>query len=199
MTIRKFLFILLFFFAFNQVHGQSRFGIDTLNVARLSIVDGDTFYVATIEEVYIFPKHKFKNRWEERRYRRLIHNVKRAYPYAVLAKKMLDEINENVKKIPTEKGRKEYMKQVEDDIKAEFEEELKGLTITQGRILIKLIDRETGDTSYDLVKELRGTFSAVVWQTLARIFGSNLKSEFDAYGEDKLIDEIVTMIENGQL
>ncbi|MBN1182735.1 MAG: DUF4294 domain-containing protein [Bacteroidales bacterium] len=165
----------------------------------MSIVDGDTFFVATIEEVYIFPRHKFKNRWEERRYRRLIHNVKRAYPYAVLANKMLQEINENVKKIPTEKGRKEYMKQVEEDIKAEFEEELKGLTITQGRILIKLIDRETGDTSYDLVKELRGTFSAVVWQTLARIFGSNLKSEFDATGEDKLIDEIVIMIENGQL
>lgn len=197
--IRKILILLFLFTAFQQLSAQGLYGIDTLNVARLTIVDGDTFYVARIEEVYIFPKNRFKNKWEERRYRRLIRNVKKAYPYAVIANQMLYEINENAKKLKTEKARKEYIKQVEKEIRAEFEEELKGLTVTQGRILIKLIDRQTGDTSYELVKELRGTFSAVFWQALARVFGSNLKSEFDPFGEDKLINEIVIMIENGQI
>ena len=97
------------------------------------------------------------------------------------------------------KKRKEFINEAEKELRNQFEDELKGLTITQGRILIKLIDRETGETSYELVKELKGSFSAVLWQTVARIFGSNLKSEFDPEGEDKLINEIVMLIEAGQL
>lgn len=91
------------------------------------------------------------------------------------------------------------MKQVEQELLVEFEDDLKQLTITQGRILIKLVDRETGSTSYELVKELRGTFSAFFWQTLARLFGSNLKSVYDPYGEDRLIEEIIFLIDRGQL
>jgi hypothetical protein len=163
------------------------------------IVDGDTLLLSSIDEVYIFPYRKFKSKRDLRRYRRLIRNVKKAFPYAKLAKKKLDEIEANLVKLKTEKERKVYVKQVEKEIRYEYEDELKKLTITQGRILIKLIDRETGDTSYELVKELRGSFSAFFWQAIARIFGSNLKSEFDAQGEDKLINEIVILIENGQL
>jgi len=163
------------------------------------IIDGDTLLLSSIDEVYIFPFRKFKSKRDLRRYRRLIRNVKKAYPYAKLAKKKLDEIEANFAKLKTEKARKQYIKQVEKEIRYEYEDELKKLTITQGRILIKLIDRETGDTSYELVKEFRGSFSAFFWQAIARLFGSNLKSEFDAQGEDKLINEIVILIENGQL
>jgi hypothetical protein len=88
---------------------------------------------------------------------------------------------------------------VENELMEEFSDELKSLTITQGRLLIKLIDRETGNTSYELLRELRGSFSAFFWQTVARLFGSNLKTTFDAEGEDKLIDQIVVLIENGQI
>lgn len=196
--------VILIFFIVLSIHhlsAQRSVKIDTLNVARLTVVDGDTFYVARIEEVYIFPRNRFRNRREERRYRRLIRNVKKAYPYAVLANQMLMEINAYAMTIRSEKDRKEYIKQVEDEIRDEFEEELKGLTITQGRILIRLIDRETGDTSYDLVKEVRGTFSAVFWQALARLFGSNLKTEYDPAGdeEDRMIEGIIIMIRKGQL
>ncbi len=163
------------------------------------IVNGDTLILSSIDEVYIFPQRKFKSRRDLRRYRRLVRNVKKAYPYAKLAKKKLIEIETNLARLETEKARKEYVKQVEKEIRYEYEDELKKLTITQGRILIKLIDRETGETSYELLKQLRGSFSAFFWQALARIFGSNLKSEFDAQGEDKLINEIVILIENGQL
>lgn len=163
------------------------------------VVDGDTILVSSIEEIYILPMHKFEKKKDYRRYRRLVRNVKKVYPYAKLAGKKYDEVVENLEKYETEKEKRAYMKQVEQEIKDEFEGDLKKLTVSQGRILIKLIDREIGETSYDLLKEFRGSFSAFFWQTLARIFGHNLKNSFDAEGEDKLLNEIVMLIENGQL
>ncbi len=200
--IRKILIALFTVFLLSTVKAQDTLQLhkdDASYVLYGVIIDGDTLLLSSIDEVYIFPMRKFKSEKDLRRYRRLIRNVKKAYPYAKLAKKKLDEIEANLLKLKTEKARKEYIKQVEKEIIDEYEDELKKLTITQGRILIKLIDRETGDTSYQLVKELRGSFSAFFWQALARLFGSNLKSEFDAQGEDKLINEIVILIENGQL
>jgi len=86
---------------------------------------------------------------------------------------------------------------VEENLKKEFTEDLKNLTITQGRILIKLIDRETGKSSYTLIKELRGSFSAFMWQSLASLFNSSLKVEYDAEGEDKPIEDAIRLIESG--
>ena len=168
-------------------------------VVRAEIIDGDTVWLADIDEVFIFPERKFDNRWERRRYTRLIRNVKVAYPWAKLAGQKLEEVNDIMLTMESEKERKEYMKQVEDELKDEFEDDLKKLTITQGRILIKLVDRETGSTSYELVKELRGSFSAFFWQALARLFGENLKSQYDPLGEDRLIEEIIVLIDHGQI
>ena len=168
-------------------------------IARAIVIDGDTLWVAELDEVYIFPTKKFKNNRERRRYTRLIYNVKKAYPWAKLAGEKLAEVEIHLVSLETEKEQKDYMKQVEKELLKDYKDDLKKLTITQGRILIKLVDRETGDTSYELVKELRGKLSAVFWQALARLFGSNLKSEYDADGEDQLIEEIVVLIENGQL
>lgn len=178
--------------------GQPRTAND-IYVVRAQIVDGDTLWLADIDEVFIFPEKKFRSDFERRKYSRLIRNVKVAYPWAKLAGKKLEEVNKVIMAMESESERREYMKQVEKELVDEFEEDLKKLTITQGRILIKLVDRETGSTSYELVKELRGTFSAFFWQTLARIFGSNLKSEYDPFGEDKLIEEIIFLIDKGQL
>jgi hypothetical protein len=168
-------------------------------VARAIVIDGDTLWVAELDEIYIFPTKKFKNRRERRRYTRLIYNVKKAYPWAKIAGEKLSELEVHMMSLTTEKEQKDYMKMVEKELLDDYKEDLKKLTVTQGRILIKLVDRETGDTSYELVKELRGNISAVFWQALARLFGSNLKSEYDAEDEDRLIEEIVVLIENGQL
>jgi len=168
-------------------------------VARAVIIDGDTIWVAELDEIYIFPTKKFKNRWQYWRYTRLIYNVKKAYPWARLAGELLAEVEAEMLALETEKERKEYIKTIEEKLLGDYTDDLKKLTITQGRILIKLVDRETGDTSYDLLKELRGKFTAFFWQALARIFGSNLKSEYDPLGEDRLIEEIVLLIESGQL
>jgi hypothetical protein len=99
----------------------------------------------------------------------------------------------------SDKERRQLMKRAEDELKAEFEDDLKKLTFKQGLILIKLVDRETGNTSYELVQELRGKFTAFFWQAFARLFGYNLKVEYDPLGDDKEIEDIVVMIENGQI
>ncbi|MGQ9848142.1 MAG: DUF4294 domain-containing protein, partial [Bacteroidales bacterium] len=104
-----------------------------------------------------------------------------------------------LKKIPTEEGRKEYLKIAEKKLRADFEDEIKNLTMSEGRLLIKLINRETGKTSYELIKQLKGSFNAFLYQQIARLFGENLKEEYDAKGEDKYIEEIVIRIENGEL
>jgi len=161
------------------------------------IIDGDTIYISNIDEAFIYATPEFNSNREARQYNRLVENVRKVYPYAKIAGELFMEVESNLYMMETEKEQKEYIKQIEKELLSRFEGELKKLTITQGRILIKLIDRETRHTSYDLVKDLRGTFQAVFWQTIARIFGSNLKSRFDAYGEDKMIEEIIMLIEMG--
>lgn len=191
--------LILVFTCFMKIQAVDTIYVNPNNIVFVRVVEGDTLLFSNIPELTFYGPRQFKNRFEYRRYYRLVRNVKKAYPYAIMAKRKLDEVNTVMYQMKSEAERKNYMKQVEKEVREEFEDELKKLTITQGRILIKLIDRETGNTSYDLVKELRGNFSAIFWQTLARIFGSNLKTEFDADGSDKLINEIVIMIENGQL
>lgn len=190
--------LFLFVFIYN-VLGQVKSKQDTFYVTKTVIVDGDTIPHVSIAEVVIFPKLVFKNKRQSRRYRKLIRDVARAYPYAIYAKVRLDEMEASFLKLKTDKERKKYVKKVEKELMDEFGSELKKLTITQGRILLKLLDRETGDTSYELLKELRGSVSAVFWQTIARLFGSDLKSQYDPYGEDVLIERVVQMIEAGHI
>ena len=134
-----------------------------------------------------------------KKYLKLRRDVLRAYPYAQLASQQLKYINDSTAKITSERARKKFIKETEKDLKVRFEKDLKNLTYTQGRILIKLIDRETGNTSYELVKDLRGSLQAFFWQSMARIFSTNLKSEYDAAGEDRMIEGIVQAIERGEL
>jgi hypothetical protein len=163
------------------------------------VENGDTIYMATLEEAVIQPRKRSAETRDMRQYRKLVYNVKKVYPYAKLAGAKFGEVSAHMQTLSTNKEQREYIKQVEDEILKQYEEDLKNLTITQGRILIKLIDRETSKTSYEVVKDLRGSFQAAFWQAIARIFGSNLKTEFDAEGEDKVLNDIMIMIENGQL
>lgn len=167
--------------------------------AKFEVDGSDTIYMVDVPDVYIFPTKKFDNKREYRQYQKLIRNLKKTYPYAVLARKKLEQINTHMLTLRTERERKEYTKLVEDSLRKQFEAELTKLTISQGKLLIKLVDRETGQSSYELVKELRGTFQAVFWQTVARFFGSSLKVKYDPQGEDKLTEELLIMIMQGEL
>lgn len=195
----RFLLIGILIVPFGKVLSQNSKSKDTLSIARTVVVDGDTIPNVSLEEIVIFPRLVFKNRYRERRYRKLVRDVRRAYPYAIYAKRMLDEMEREFHQLKTEKERKKYVKTVEKRLMDEFGNELKKLTVTQGRILLKLIDRETGNTSYVLLKDLRGSVSAVFWQAIARLFGSDLKSHYDPKGDDYLIERVVRMIETGQI
>jgi len=172
-----------------------------IDSSRIQIIGRDTFFVGQIPPVYIYSPRIFseEEKREYQKYLRLVYNVKRAYPYAKIAAQVYRQVDDSVKKIPNKRLREEYVARVEADLKQRYEAELRKLTITQGRILIKLFYRETGNTTFDAVKEFRGSFEAFFWQALARVFGSNLKTRYDPQGEDRDIEEIVRMIEAGAL
>lgn len=175
------------------------FGQEKTNkVLAGKVIEGDTTALVELPEIEIFSFHPTTRR-EQRRLTRLMINVKKVYPYAKLAGIKLKEYDEILSKAKNDRERKQIMKKLEKEINDQYGPELKNLTFSQGKILIKLIDRETGDTSYDLVSELRGNFVAFFYQTFARVFGYNLKVRYDPNGEDKDIEHIVRMIENGQL
>ena len=163
---------------------------------RAVVIDGDTIPYIELKPMTFLAPRIFASRREEVRYTRLVHNVKRVYPYAKLAGIKYEEYNKLLAALP-EGQRRKAAREIENQIKDEFEGDLRRLTISQGHILIKLIDRETQNTSYDVVRDFRGAFSAVFWQSLGRLFGYNLKVEYDPYGDDKLIEEIVLLIEQG--
>lgn len=192
---------LLFFIPIIPLEGQDTIFFSAGPVPMYGIIDGgDTVFMSTIAEVSVTSGRKSRSELRDmRKYRKLVYNVKKVLPYAKIAGQKFREIDTTMDTLETDRERREYINRVEAEIKGRYEEELKNLTITQGRILIKLIDRETGHTSYDLVRQLQGNFQAFLWQTLARLFGSNLKMTFDEAGEDMLINDIVIMIENGIL
>ena len=160
--------------------------------------NGVTMPEIEIKEVTINARPGRARRSEYRQYERLISNIKKVYPYALMVREKLTQVNEELKNIP-DKDRKRYLKEVEKDVFGEYEDDIRDMTISQGRILIKLIDRETQNTSYTLIRDYRGKFSAAFWQGIARFFGTNLKEEYDPYGEDALIEAIIKEIDAGRL
>ena len=168
-------------------------------VVKTKIENGDTIPLITLNPVYINSDRIFKNKKQAEIYWKLKRDVKKVYPYAILAEAKLKEYNAHLSTMNNELQRKEYMKKAEKELKKQFEGDLKKLTVTQGKLLIKLIDRQTGETSYELVKDLRGSFSAFMWQSLAVIFGSNLKYEYDADGKDKMIEQVIYLVESGEI
>ncbi len=173
---------------------------DTIKpVFQTQIVDGDTLSLVDLSAVVIIPPMKIENKRQAARYDKLVYNVKKVYPYAKLAGARLKYYKDIMDTIPTEKARKEYLKKAEKELEVQFGDQIRELTFSQGKILIKLIYRETGNSTYDIVKDLRGGFNAFIWQTLARIFGYDLRSGYEPEGNDIVIEQIVLMIEAGQL
>jgi len=164
------------------------------------ILDGaDTIPVVNLPVVDIFSTYGPDGAEALKRYLKLRRDVLKVYPYAKLASAKLKYVNDSLAHISSSRQQKKFIKQTEKEMKDRFESELKKLTYTQGKILIKLIDRETGNTSYALVKDLRGGLQAFFWQSLARFFGANLKSQYDPEGEDRMIEGIVRSIEKGEI
>lgn len=193
--MKKLFFIIICLLIYSSIFSQD----EKERIVYSRIIDGDTLYIIPLDEVEIKGKRTSKNKRLIRRTNRLISYVKKVYPYAKIAGEKLQEYDSILRSVDTESQRRKIMRKAEKEIEEEFGGELRQLTINQGKILLKLIDRETGDTSFELVKDLRGGFTAFFYQTFARFFGLNLKVKYDPEGEDKKIEDIVQLIEKGQL
>jgi len=163
------------------------------------VVSADTLPVMYLDPVNFWGSKTISSSAEARQWDRLVRNVKVAYPYAKLAGIKFNEYNQKLSVVKSDREKKLMMKKAEDELQAQFGDELKELTFSQGKILLKLIDRQTSNSSYDIVKEFRGKFVAFFWQGIGKIFGYNLKAKYDPLHEDADIERIVLMIENGSL
>ncbi|MFH1161233.1 MAG: DUF4294 domain-containing protein [bacterium] len=187
--------ILVPFFSFQYLPAQEP---DTLpKVVPAKIIDGDTVPLVDVKSIFVYPPYEFKNRRSQVKYSVLVYNVQKVYPYAKLAGQKLLEFRKVMDMIPDDRTRKAYVKKAEQELEAQFGDEIRDLTFSQGKILIKLIYRQTGNSSFELVQELRGKFTAFIWQTLATLFGHNLKNGYDPEGEDRQIEEIIQLIDEG--
>ena len=195
-VLSKFILVLFFSFVSTQFHAQEAASENQFLLPGI-IMDGDTFAIIQLDMLTVQDEMKFANRKEKLAWDRLKYNVKKAYPYAIIASARLRSYENELKLISDESERKIYLKEAEKQLKKEFEGQLKKLTVKQGKILIKLIDRETGRTSYDLIRQLRGNFSAWMWENLALLFDSDLKAEYDPEGADRMVELAISQIESG--
>lgn len=190
------LFILVAFDAQLSLRAQVA---DPMHVLQAIVVNGDTIPLVQLTEAEVQARWRPKDRREAERYDKLVRQVRKVYPYARLTGELLREYEHDLSQIEKNNDQELYTKLAEAELRAEFEAEVKDLTVSQGKVLVKLIDRQTGKTSYKLVQQLRGSFVAFVWQGMARIFGQDLKSVYDPNGEDSTIELIVQRIERGEL
>ena len=163
------------------------------------IIEGkDTIFIDNIRASKVYSKlPKMKGR-EWRKYYRLVHNFSKTYPYALVAKKLVHEADSTITADNLKRGKREkYINSVQKELFTVFESQMRNLTVSQGALLMKLIDREVGKSSYNIIKDYKNGFAAGFWQGVAKVFGSNLKKPYDPEGEDKATEELVKIWEDG--
>ena len=163
------------------------------------VYQGDTIPSITLKNIYIYPKLRFKNKRQEKYYYKLVRDVKKTLPLAKEIKQIVIETYEFLETLPDEKSKNRHIKLVEKGLKEQYTPKMKKLTFSQGKLLIKLVNRECNQSSYQLVKAFMGPFKAGFYQTFAAVFGASLKKEYQPEDEDKMVERIIILVENGQL
>ena len=172
--------------------------VPTVKVGKV-LHEGDSIQYMEMNNVYVYPQLTFKNKKQAQSYMRLVNNVKKVLPIAKEARQMLIETTELLDMLPDEKSKNEHIKRVEEDIFRTYKPKIKKLTYSQGKLLIKLIDRECHSSSYEMIKAFMGPIRAGFWQVFAWGFGASLKKEYDPTGRDRLTERVVLMVEAGQI
>ena len=172
--------------------------VPTVKVGKV-LHAGDSIQYMEMNNVYVYPELTFKNKKQAKSYMRLVTNVKKVLPIAKEARQMLIETTELLDMLPDEKSKEAHIKRVEEDILRTYKPKMKKLTYSQGKLLIKLIDRECHSSSYDMIKAFMGPIRAGFWQVFAWGFGASLKKEYDPEGTDRLTERVVRMVEAGQI
>lgn len=196
MQLRTKLLILIWLAAGIQAISAANAHLDSL---MLQVRDGDTLFLAYLHDVYVYPKMKFKNKRQERFYWRTVRDVKKTLPYAKLISKEMAQADIELAKIPDKKERKKYWKKKEKELFRKYEKDFRNMTASQGQMLMKLMDRESDRTSYELIKQYRGKASADFWQFVAKLFKNDLKEEYDGNDKDRIVERVINLVEAGQL
>lgn len=163
------------------------------------VYKGDTIPCITLRNIYVYPERKFKNQRQRKNYYKLIRDIKKTLPLAKEIRRAIIETYEYMEKLPDEKARQQHIKLVEKGLKKQYTPKMKKLTFSQGKLLIKLVNRECNSSSYQLVKAFMGPLKAGFYQTFAALFGASLKKEYHPDDEDRMIEQIIILVENGQL
>ena len=172
--------------------------VPTVKVSKV-LVGGDSIQYMEFSNVYVYPKLTFSSKRQQQSYMRLVKNVKVTLPLAKEVRQILIETAEYLETLPNDKAKEEHIKRVEQSILREYKPKMKKLTYSQGKLLIKLINRECNSTSYEAIQAFMGPLRAGFWQAFAWAFGASLKKEYDPEGTDRLTERIVLMVESGQL
>ena len=170
----------------------------TVKVGKV-LVDGDSIQYMEMSNVYVYPEPTFESKRQQQAYMRLVKNVKKVLPMAKEARQLLIETAEYIETLPTQKERDEHLKRVEASIVAEYKPKMKKLTFSQGKLLIKLVDRECNSTAYEAMQAFIGPVRSGMWQAFAWMFGASLKKGYEPEGTDRLTERVVLMVEAGQL
>ena len=193
------LFFLPFALAF-KAYGQEQLHTEIKGYKVPAIIyNGDTIPHITHRLISVYPELKFKNIRQERYYYKLVRDVKKTLPLAKEVRNAVIETYEYLETLPDEEAKQKHIKAVEKGLKKQYTPRMKKLTFSQGKLLIKLVDRECNQSSFQLVRAFMGPFKAGFYQTFAALFGASLKKEYRPDDEDKMIERVATLVENGQL
>ena len=197
----KRILFLPFFLFFIAVHMNAQEQTTTINgyLVPACIYEGDTIASLRMPTLYCFKPLNFKNNKQRQQYTRLVRNVKKTLPIAKEVNRAIIETYEFLQTLPDEKARQKHLNAVEKSVKEQYTPRMKKLTFAQGKLLIKLINRETDSSSFELVKAFLGPFKAGFYQAFAAIFGASLKKEYHPEGEDAMVEQIVLLVESGQI
>lgn len=197
--MRTFIFISCLFLVFRLQAQEPVKKADGTYAVPYILEGEDTILIVNLRPVNVVDSASPEYLKNLQAYYRLRFNVIKVYPYARLAAVKLNEMNAKMNKMSSDRERRRYRKSVEEQVRKDFEETIKKMSVSQGKVLIKLIDRETGHTSYELIKDLKGSLNAFFAQGMAKLFGHNLKTEYDPTGADRTIENIVQQIERGEI
>ena len=180
-------------------HQENASKLQRYLILKPYILDGDTMYQYLLPELPIYAPLKFKNNRQRKKYNRLVHNVKTVLPIAKEVNALIKETYETLQLLPDKKSKEEHIKAVEKEIWKTYTPRMKKLTYSQGKLLIKLVDRECNQSSYEIVKAFLGPFRAGFYQVFAWTFNASLKKEYDPENDDKLVERVVREVEAGVL
>lgn len=183
---------------YEPVYGVKTPGMP-LNSTYALVVDGDTLSMVFLQTIFVFPPERFKSKREERYYWKLVRDIKKVYPLSKIVYYTLYETMEYIETMHDPDEREKHLRKMEKDLIKEYEPTLRKMTYSQGKLLLKLIDRQCNTSSFDLIRAYRGNFTAHFWQGVAKLFRADLKSEYKATSEDFMVERIIIRIDQGQL